>query len=433
MNLFKNIKPAALAGSTAAALVAGLVAVAACHGGPSGTATAAGSAPAHVLTYQFFGVNGVPKGYPHVDPGTAAKWVSWAMSNPQNSRALHAAGIKVDFYTNPNRLTPHDKIAATDESEFAHDCSGKRILVTKGEEKYLTDPGSSSLLASWKSYINQEMSQGQFDGVFEDTTASTGSLSGLPCNFDENDWISKHVGLDAAVGVPVLINGLGDGDLPHSGKKEQAEYQMSPALGIVRKTSNVFGGTFEDCYASSRHTAAKGTGKTAGSYWEQTENTELAVAAIHKIFVCNESSDLQMEGAIDQRTFAEASFLLSYGLDSSMIRQQFKTPSEFNLGPEVELVAMDPVSASPASVDGLKTSTGAYGREYRSCYIAGSPVGPCATAVNSDFSGSHSFPFSGYGHTMVLQGSGILDGGTISTNGPAPSTLEPMTGEVAFR
>jgi hypothetical protein len=233
--------------------------------------------------------------------------------------------------------------------------------------------------------------------------------------------------------VPVIINGLGDGDLPHSGKKAQATYSMSPAVKILQNANNVIGGAFEDCYASSRHAIVKGSGKSGGSFWQQTENTEITIAGLHKIMVCNESADIDMASAVDQRTYAEASYLLTYGLDSTMIRQQFKTPSEFNLGPEVELVAMDPVAQTPQTIEGLKTSTGAYGREYRSCYIAGSPVGPCAAAVNSDLSGSHGFPFSGYGHTMMLQGSGINDGGTMSTNGPAPSTLEPMTGEVAFR
>lgn len=422
MNFFKR----------ASAALAGLIAVAACNG-HGGAASASGSVPTHVMTYQFFGVNSVPKGYPKIDPRTAAKWVTWAMSNAANSRGLAAAGMKVDFYTNPNRIAPKDKVASTDESEFAHDCSGKRIMVTKGAERYLTDPGSASLLAAWKAYINEQMSAGKYDGVFEDTTASTGSLSGLPCNFNENDWITKHIGLDSAVGVPVMINGLGDGDLPHTGKKAQAQYEMSPAVKIVQNSKNVFGGAFEDCYASVRHAIVKGSGKTAGSFWQQTENTEITIAGIHKIMVCNESADLDMASAIDPRTYAEASFLLTYGLDSTMIRQQFQTPSQFNLGPEVELVAMDPVASTPSTIDGLKTSTGAYGREYRSCYIAGSPVGPCAAAVNSDLSGSEGFPFHGYGHTMVLQGSGINDGGTIGTNGPAPSALGPMTGEVAFR
>jgi len=423
----------ALRRSAATAALAGLIAAAACYGGHTGTASASSGVPTHVLSYQFFGVNGIPKGYPQIDPVQAAKWVSWAQSNAENSRALSAAGIKVNFYTNPNRLTPHDKIDASDESEFAHDCSGKRILVMKGEEKYLTDPSSASLLAKWKAYISQEMSQGKFDGVFEDTTASTGSLSRLPRYFDENSWISKHIGLDAAVRVPILINGLGDGDLPHSGDRNAGQYQLSPALAIVEKTSNVIGGTFEDCYGSSRHAVVKGSGKTGGSYWQQTENTELEVARYHKIFVCNESADRDMASAVEPRTYAEASYLLTYALDSSMIRQQFKTPSEFNLGPEIELVALDPVTPTPQTIDALKTSSGAYGREYGSCYIAGSPVGPCATAVNSDLTGSHTFPFAGYGHTMVLRGSGINDGGTIGVDGPPPSTLQPMTGEVAFR
>jgi len=91
---------------------------------PSGSAPAPSSAaadvPRHVLTYQFFGVNGVPKGEPHADVASAAKWTDWAMSNPAMSKTLSAAGIKTIFYTDPNRVAPRDKEYTADETEFAH-------------------------------------------------------------------------------------------------------------------------------------------------------------------------------------------------------------------------------------------------------------------------------------------------------------------------
>jgi len=173
---------------------------------------------------------------------------------------------------------------------------------------------------------------------------------------------------------------------------------------------------------------------TAGSYWEQTENTELAIARLGKIFVCNQRAKREsMADAVNARTYAEASFLLSYDLKTSMIRTQFVSPSWFNLGPEIELVALDPVQPTPQTIDSLRQSGGTYGREYRSCYIAGASVGPCAAAVNSVIGGSRPFPFSGYTHTMVLQGAGILDGGTITANGPAPGSIGSLTGVVAFK
>lgn len=408
--------------------------IANCQSHQPSTAASSG-VPTHVLSYTFFGVNGVPKGEPTVDVASAAKWTTWAMSNIPMSRQLHAAGMKTIFYTNPNRVAPRDRaIYSSDESQFAHDCSGKRILVQKGEERYLTDPTSPAAQRSWKSFADQAMSQGQFDAIFDDTAASTGSLSGLPCNFDESKWIDEHVAFVQSLGVPVMVNALGDGDLPHQGKGPDATYSMSPILQIIARASNVMGGTFEDCYASPSHPSNKGGDVTAGSYWQQTENTELAVARLGKIFVCNQrAAHKAMADAIPARTYAEASFLLTYDLKSSMIRTQFISPSWFNLGPEIELVALDPVAPTPQTIDSLRTSGGAYGREYRSCYIAGSPVGPCAAAVNPVVGGSRPFPFSGYTHTMVLQGAGILDGGTISSNGPAPGSIASLTGVVAFK
>ena len=408
--------------------------VANCQSQNSSSAASSG-VPTHVLSYTFFGVNGVPKGEPTVNVSDAAKWTSWAMANEAMSRQLSAAGMKTIFYTDPNRVAPRDKMLYTsDESQFAHDCSGKRILVTKGEERYLTDPTSSSAQSAWKSFIDSWMHAGHFDAVFDDTAGSIGSLSALPCNFDQNKWIDEHVDFIQSVGVPVMVNALGDGDLPHQGKGPNATYSMSPIVQVVARANNVIGGTFEDCYASPSHPSNKGGDVTAGSYWEQTENTELAIARLGKIFVCNQRAKRESMGeAITARTFAEASFLLTYDLKTSMIRTQFVSPSWFNLGPEIELVALDPVQPTPQTIDSLKSSSGAFGREYRSCYIAGSPVGPCAAAVNPYQGGSRSFPFSGYTHTMVLEGAGILDGGTISASGPAPGSISPLTGVVAFK
>ena len=399
------------------------------------SSAASSGVPTHILSYTFFGVNGVPKGEPTVDVNSAAKWTSWAMSNVAMSRQLSAAGIKTIFYTDPNRVAPRDKMLYTsDESEFAHDCSGHRISVTKGEERYLTDPTSPSSKQAWKAFIDSWMRSGHFDAVFDDTAGSIGSLSGLPCNFDEGKWLDEHVDFVESAGAPMLLNALGDGDLPRQGKGPSATYSMSPIVQVVARAKNAIGGTFEDCYASPSHPSNKGGDVTAGSYWEQTENTELAVARLGKIFVCNQRAKHEtMDQAINARTYAEASLLLTYDLKTTMVRTQFVSPSWFNLGPEIELVALNPVVQTPQTIDSLRQSGGTFGREYRSCYIAGAFVGPCAAVVNPIIGGSRPFPFSGYTHTMVLQGAGILDGGTITANGPAPGSVGALTGVVAFK
>ena len=428
---------------TAAAGAAFLVAVAAACAAhvESGPARADQPAPTHMMAYEFFGVNGKPKGYPKVAIADAAKWLSWAESDTTDSIALHAAGIKVNFYMLPNRIASEDRhFYSEDESLYAHDCSGQRIRVVKKtitNLRYLTDPTSPLLLQRYKAYVDEVMRDGKFDAIYEDTTASLGSLSAMPCNLDPDKWQADHARMTASLGVPVLINGLGDGDLPHEGKGLHATFSMSRTVaGVVKAAPNVIGGSFEGCYVTDDRLITQNDDYvTWGTYWQQTENTELLMARLGKIFICNEKTHEAptFEDSVAARTYAEASVLLSYGLTSTMVRQNFVAPSKFDVGPELEIVAMAPTSPAPETVDGLRTSTGAYGREYASCYIAGKAVGPCAAAVNSDRDVAHRFPFAGYAHTLVLTGSGILDGGSISADGPAPPRdIEPMTAVVAF-
>ncbi len=423
--------------------------LAACHGQSSAPASspspaaaiatvapepAATGIPAHVLTYQFFGVNGIPKGYPRVKTQVAARWVSWAMSSPRLANELSAAGMKTIYYTDPNRVAPRDRMYSSDESQFAHDCNGQRVRVNKGEERYLTDPTAPATLARWKAEIAGVEKIASFDAVFDDTAGTTNSLSAMPCGFDENAWIAAHVALIEGTGTPVLVNGIGDGNLPRTGKGRDATYAMSPLVAIVSTATNVIGGAFEDCYASPSHPSNPAGEVTAGSFWRATENTELALARMRKIFVCNEKAErLSMDQAVEARAFSEASFLLTYDPRTTMVRQQFDTPSMLDLGPEVKLVALDPVRPAPQTIDALRTPGGAYGREYRSCYIQGTRVGRCAVAVNPERSGAVPFPFAGYGHTMEMHGSGIEDGGLMDMSGPAPTSIAPLQGVVAFQ
>jgi hypothetical protein len=393
----------------------------------------AAAVPAHVQTFLFWGVNGTPKGEPHVSNREAAKWVTWGMSAPHESYGLAAAGIKMVYYTNPNRVFRKSKFFnANDESEFAHDCDGRRITVRGRANQFLTDPESAAVANAWRAQAQDALAHGQFAAVFDDTAASTGQISSLPCGFDSGRWVAAHVRLVQALGSPVLFNGLGDGQLVSRGKRgPDADYSPSPVTGLAA-ARNAIGGSFEDCYVSPD--PDNGPGKTVNSYWRQTENAELGMARRGKYFVCNERVDrIEMDGAFDMRTYAEASLLLTYDAKTTIVRQQFQTPSWFNLGPEVEIVPLDPVVRAPATIDALRKPGGTYAREYLHCFVAGSPVGRCAAVVNPDSHAAHEFPFARYQHTMTLDGGGIIDGGRISIGGlPPPAELPPASAVVAF-
>ena len=390
--------------------------------------------PTHVQTFLFWGINGTPKGYPKVSAREAATWVTWGMSSPQNSSALAARGIKMVFYSNPNRVFRKSKLLyTTDESEFAHDCKSARITVRGRANQFLTDPSSTALWKAWNAQVEDALAHGQFAAVFDDTAASTGFVSQLPCRFDQTSWLAAHVRLLMALDQPVIFNGLGDGQLTVTGKRgPEAQYSLSSVIALAA-APNAVGGAFEDCYVSPDRD--NGYGTTANAYWRATEDTEIAMARLGKFFICNERVDrIAMDRAFDMRLFAEASLLLTYDPNTTIVRQQFQTPSWFNLGPEVELVPLEPVVQTPATIDGLRGAGGAFVREYRQCYLAGSPVGPCAAAVNSDSQGSHPISLAGYHHTLTLSGSGIIDGGQIGISGPPPpATLAPLSATIAFQ
>lgn len=401
---------------------------------PGGAAAGAEAVPKHMITYMDWGRSDRDWGLPGVDPRRVAPWATWVMAKPRDASAIAAAGMKTMFYSNPNRVAPKDAMYRDDESMFAHDCSGQRIRIMKaGSGKFLTDPTSSSLLAQWKAFDEQNMSAGHFDAVYDDTASSTNSLSAMPCSFDSSAWEQSHVRLLSQLGIPVIYNGLGDGDLVRTGRGRNATYGLSPAIALSAP-SNVLGGSFEDCYVTGIATKSEDE-KTFGSYWQQTVDTQIEMAKRGKLFMCEEMpGDGDMGSLIDQRTYAEASLMLAFDPLSTMVHQAMQTDSGVKLGPEVGLVALDPVTPTPQSVDSLRASGGAYAREYRACYLDGSSVGPCAAVVNSDENASVPFPLAGYRHTLVIKGSGVLDGGTVSVDGPAPpSTLPAVTGVVAFK
>jgi hypothetical protein len=185
-------------------------------------------------------------------------------------------------------------------------------------------------------------------------------------------------------------------------------------LNVIGGSSNTTGGNFEHCYSDGV------TPKTTGSLWTMTENTELIVNNENKLFQCMLRNLNDGAASVDARIYAYASFLMTYSPQNDIYWEEFATPSGLHVFPEEQLVALNPKVPEPSDVSALAQTGGTYGREYGACYIAGQFAGPCAVVVNPDNNSAHTFPFPQYQHTLVLSGEGVLDGGTIATNGPPP-------------
>lgn len=370
----------------------------------------------HVLTGDYLGA---PYGTTAVAWSAAAPYLTWAQVNSPNATAISAVGIKTQAYSDPNTTSvgTGDSLNTSDESTFAHDCSGNRISfpydnVTMDQMNI----GSASMQTLFANSIARALEFGHFDAVFEDDAGPLMGQNVLPCNYSEAQWLQYGLALNQVSPIPVIFNGLSNLN----------GHDVSLSLGLL-SSSNTMGGNFEHCYSDT------GAAKMGGWLWQATENTEIDVAARNKLFECMLRNPSNASSSTDARIYALASFLLTYNPATSILWEEFATPSGLHVEPESQLVLLEPKVAAPASVASLQQTGGTYGREYGRCFYAGKFVGPCAVVVNPDVASAHPFPYPQYTHTLVLSGGGILDGGTVSMTGaPPPVSLPASEAAVVF-
>lgn len=390
--------------------------------GASSTPTPGPITQKHLITADYLGA---PYGTTAIAWSAAAPYLTWAQTSTSVANAVHAAGIKTQFYADPNRTQSGvgDPLYTADETTFAHDCSGNRVTDTYSGSitQYVMDPSSPSTQALFANYVSQVSSSAHFDAIYEDDAGPLSEevytpFSAMPCNYTDASWIATENALNQTSSVPILFNGLdalnGQG--------------VSLSTGLLA-SSNTMGGNYEDCYSDNS------TLKMNGWLWQTIENTELAVNAQNKAFQCQLRNGSAASGQTDARIYGLASFLLTYNPATDIFWEEFATTSGLHVEPESQLVPLDPLTPAPASISSLQVAGGTYGRQYAHCYYAGAFVGPCAVVVNPDGQLSHAFPFPQYGHTLVLSGGGIIDGGTVSTSGPAPPlNLAPNEAAIVF-
>jgi hypothetical protein len=382
----------------------------------SGAARAADTVPAHVLTGAYVaGYRGTA-----VEPARLAPYLSWAANPaPQRAAAVKAAGLRIYAYTDPNRKYPCPgcsfgySTALADRRIAARDCAGTPIRVSNGG--ILVDPRAPQARALFRAEIAHVTGgAARWDAVFEDDTDDVlYTRNGLPCGYDAASWRAASREETAQANIPVIFNGLSIG---------------KPELGLL-EVPNVIGGMYEGCY-----THAAGEFGTAGdaavpfATWLQTQEIELAAARRGKLFWCYARAV-----SPEFRAFEFASFMLAYDPATSLLQEDHPTPSGFPVFPETQLVALDPVGA-PRDAAALRSEGGAYVREYRACYRAGIPFGACAFAVNPTGSTQRWLSANRYRKTARFRGGGVLEGGTVSFDGPPPSpTLSPGAAVIALR
>jgi hypothetical protein len=381
--------------------------------------TTSGSIPKHVQTAEYLTTSTEIA----TSPSTYAPYLTWAyLGKASQAAAVRAAGIKVVLYSNP--LMPHgssyekSEISSTYANVRARDCNGNLITSYSGTG-YLADVRNSSADSYLKNvedhYVNlyktaNPSDSHPYDAIFIDNANSTYGTSALPCNFSASTWTTDMDSDIQADGYPTIVNGL-----------ETNETGVASKVAGL-KASNIIGGEYEECY-NNKHWLAeemsalqtiallKSEGKAPGpGFWCYLDLTSASASTV-----------------IPWRLYAYASFLLTYDPNYSVWQTSFSTPSTFKVMPETGFVPLNPLS-QPTQISDLKIASGAYVRRYGACYYRGSLVGSCEIAVNPGTS-TVSLPNS-YAHSAVISGSGVLDGGTVSFNGPAVTSLAPGTAAI---
>ena len=366
-----------------------------------------------------------------ISPSAAAPYVSLGhtASGAQYANVYSSVGIDAIPYTDINHYLPGD-VSGTNPflsmSDIALTCSNQPVQWVKPGHPtiYLTDPRNPGTVAAWDAwYTNFLKNGGQTWAIYEDTADNpyTYAQHGPPCAANgsgpvsQAEWTAAEEAQEGAMqvfsGKPVIFNGLAAG----------YNKNMPPTNALL--DGPVAGGEAEACAPSNT------------IEWTNELIIQIHTVQNQKYFVChgNLLTDGSTAQAIAYRNYHFASMMLDYDINHTVYESYWGVgASNLRVEPESEVVLENPVVPTINTPTDLLQTGGSYARAYQTCYVAGTMVGPCAAVVNPNKT-TVPYTLQGYGHTMLLQGSGIYDGATVSALGPAPgATLAPYSGEIVF-
>ena len=357
------------------------------------------------------------------DPTVYAPYLTWAYPIYSRFGMTQATGIKTVLYVDPIMpVSGHEytDLTGTYSSVRATDCSGNLVTTYSGKG-YLADPrtaNATSYMSEVVNYYTNVVANSNpayahaWDAIFVDNAGALYGASATPCGYDASTWGGALDSSLAANGKPLILNSL------------STNVSAVPTYVNYLKGQNIEGGMYEECFANG--------------LWTSEEEAQLQTVALLKsenkapgagfwCYLDNTSADAA--SVTTQRLYAYASFLLSYDPSYSVFQESYSTPSTFKVMPETGFVPLQPTT-QPVHISDLQTISGAYVREYNSCYYRGMLVGACEIAVNPT-NATVSIPNpNGFQHSAYLSGEGVLDGGTMSFTGAPAGTLTPGTAAI---
>lgn len=391
----------------------------------------------HLLTW-IEGPDGVGDPGPNLPPSEFAPYVNYALLAAGGGELENyaSAGITTVLYSEPNHYLPKAKMKIDEllsMADVADSCGGAKVQWSKPGMPltWVTDVRMDQVAQAWKQSVDEIAKQDIApDIVFEDSSDAPYFYASPapPCDpfthqvVTPQVWSGATEAMEGKLGYPVLFNGLMNG----SG--------WNAPDGILLVHGPAVGGLAELCYGSDEY--GQGIHKNYGQAWIVSETTEITFALAHKLFVChnNETTWGGAPSALDARMYQLSSFLLTYDPSTSVFGSHWGVgPSNTKVQPEEQFVPENPEVVEPATIAALLGPDSLYHRRYADCYLSGVDEGRCDVIVNPSGNKTYSIDeeFS-IGHGLVLQGSGIFDGGTASVVAGSLTSLPPTEAAIVF-
>jgi hypothetical protein len=361
------------------------------------------------------------------DPKMYAPYLTWAYPLYRYFGDARRAGIKTVLYVNPLMPVPDNRsefplITGSYRNLQAADCGGSPVR-SYGGNGYLLDVRKPQAREAVREVVDAYVKKVRDDDpdvsepidlVFVDNANSFYGVRPMPCGYNASDWTNAMDAALAGSRFPLVINTL------------SVTPARLPEKVAALRGNNIVGLMYEHCFTDRQ--------------WIAEETAQIltirSLKALHKPpgagFWCYVNG---REGAGDaatltqQRLFQYASFLLTYDPAYSVYESAYRTmPSTFKVFPETQFVPLGPEIAA-SSIEDLRDG-GVYEQRYSYCYYRGKFIAACEIAVNPNL-GTASVPdASDYRRSAVLNGAGVLDGGTMTFNGPPVDTLGPYSAAI---
>ena len=402
-----------------------------------------GGAPAHETTWYYFGLNGVNASVPAAWMAAHADYVEDDGNTADHAEAFKDAGGKYAVsYTDPAYVpycfapfiggSCRGQVGnlVSDESAWFHAADGTRVRrfvdSNFGYQEAL-NPASAAAQNAYRlttqkilqsapkiDYFFADDSGGVYIG--DDGTQMSGWFYGFNAPAVEitsdAQFVPANRQMFAAAAKPLFVNGVNPAN-------RQPSYN-----GAWIDSPNVAGQFYEGCYSDGSSVAG-----TRRNEWYLVSNSILTTIAHRTKAICM----MTASATAANRIYELATWWLTYTEPYSVAMPAAPLADGLTVVPEFDIVPRQPLATATSDIAALRSSGGAYVREFAACYQGGTSIGPCAAVVNPSASSVAMPALTGhYTSALAVDDRSSYAGGTASWTGAVPAQL-PSLGAVVLR